>query len=296
MRSRNQASLVAPIFGTFRVKLQGIRAINVLVMRNSIQKSSPFNEIQYKFDLKGSKIKRRVLPENVNTYGPNSFKKITQQVLKDRDLTYIQDFRQRDIINLSIIDRRRIISTIKDDAMFLKSQGLMDYSLLIAIEKVNKNIGDGCAEQNTRQSSDLEAELIQFTPEEEQIFEMLKKGGGDLDFPKATTGTALATKYGSELLSGNVYSIEEEADEDSIEEQAPNFGQNTFKGGMKSSSEINNDPANSNEAGAERTERAQSANAQTLKSQIIYSQKRTKLLDRYLVNNRDNMNSVKFQL
>lgn len=38
LKERNQISLIAPILGTFHVKLQGIRAINVLVMRNSIQK------------------------------------------------------------------------------------------------------------------------------------------------------------------------------------------------------------------------------------------------------------------
>lgn len=50
------------------------------------------------------------------------------------DLVYIQNFRQKDLINISLLDRRKIISAVKDDVAFLCSQNLMDYSLLVAVE------------------------------------------------------------------------------------------------------------------------------------------------------------------
>lgn len=266
-------------------------------MRNSIQKSSPLNEILYKFDLKGSKIKRRVLPEHVNTYGSNSFRKITQQVLKDRDLIYIQNFRQRDLINLSILDRRKIISTIKDDAMFLNAQGLMDYSLLIAVEKVNKSFDDGFEEKITRQSSDLPAQLIEFTAEQEKIYALLQRADGDLDFPRGSSESSAASRYNSQQYTGNVSLIKEEANEDSIEHEAPDCRQDILEDGASNSNDqMTLDQVNGDQTAADQPERIGSANAFTLKSQIIYSQQRTKLLDRYLGKNRESVNSVKSKL
>lgn len=57
--------------------------------------------------------------------------------MKDQDLDFILRFKNKDLINLSISDRRKILIILKNDIMFLKSKGLMDYSLLLAIEKVN---------------------------------------------------------------------------------------------------------------------------------------------------------------
>ena len=83
LKSQNRDSFIAPILGTFRIKLQGLKGINVLIMRNSIVKINEMNSIQYKFDLKGSKVNRRVLPLNANNYNQSKFAKISQQVLKD---------------------------------------------------------------------------------------------------------------------------------------------------------------------------------------------------------------------
>jgi hypothetical protein len=45
-------------------------------------------------------------------------------------------FKNKDLVNLSITDRRKILIILKNDVLFLKSKGLMDYSLLLAVEKV----------------------------------------------------------------------------------------------------------------------------------------------------------------
>lgn len=57
------------------------------------------------------------------------------QVLKDIDFVTISNFSEcRNLVNVSMEDRRNIISALKMDAEFLCSMGLMDYSLLLGVE------------------------------------------------------------------------------------------------------------------------------------------------------------------
>jgi hypothetical protein len=63
-------------------------------------------------------------------------------VLKDQDLDFILRFKNKDLINLSMTDRRKILIILKNDVTFLKSKGLMDYSLLLAVEKVKDRKDD----------------------------------------------------------------------------------------------------------------------------------------------------------
>lgn len=61
-------SLIAKIYGIYTVKLQGLRAISLFIMKNSIMITNPKNQINLKFDLKGSKVKRRVLPRDIYSF------------------------------------------------------------------------------------------------------------------------------------------------------------------------------------------------------------------------------------
>ena len=156
MHEQGRPSLMAKIYGIYTVKVSGLRSMHLMVMKNSIVKVNGSNKLLHTFDLKGSKIKRRVLPLSINLAGSHSFRMLTQQqVLKDRDLMYLQQFRQSDLINISMEDRRKIVYAIRHDVDFLEREGLMDYSLLLAVE----------------QRSGVEApvkkpeELIQFTGE-----------------------------------------------------------------------------------------------------------------------------------
>ena len=63
-------------------------------------------------------------------------------MLKDQDLDFILRFKNKDLINLSMTDRRKILIILKNDVTFLKSKGLMDYSLLLAVEKVKDRKDD----------------------------------------------------------------------------------------------------------------------------------------------------------
>ena len=64
-----------------------------------------------------------------------NFQKIT---LKDLDFENLT-FRRKLSISISSKDSKLIIQTIKRDAEFLKESKLMDYSLLLGVEVINKN-------------------------------------------------------------------------------------------------------------------------------------------------------------
>jgi|TARA_B110000285_G_scaffold112404_1_gene127580 hypothetical protein len=64
-----------------------------------------------------------------------NFQKIT---LKDLDFENLT-FRRKLSISISSKDSKLIIQTIKRDAEFLKENKLMDYSLLLGVEVINKN-------------------------------------------------------------------------------------------------------------------------------------------------------------
>ena len=59
-------------------------------------------------------------------------------VLKDLNFIEIQRAMQGgdSLINFSVADRRKLIKNLKKDTQFLKKKKLIDYSLLIGIEKV----------------------------------------------------------------------------------------------------------------------------------------------------------------
>jgi hypothetical protein len=57
----------------YEVKLSGVKSVNFMIMKNSIQKLSPKNQIYLKFDLKGSKINRRSLPKGASSMNNEKF-------------------------------------------------------------------------------------------------------------------------------------------------------------------------------------------------------------------------------
>ena len=84
------------------------------------------------------------------------------------DLVYIQNFRQKDLINISLLDRRKIISAVKDDVAFLCSQNLMDYSLLVAVEQIQGN-------QSPETTPTNRYDFLTFSEEEKGILEDMQK-------------------------------------------------------------------------------------------------------------------------
>jgi hypothetical protein len=81
-------------------------------------------KLKYIFDLKGSLINRE-------TKILGKFK--SSMTLKDINLLTIR--KQENLFKFSLNDRTRIMQTIEKDALVLKKQNIMDYSLLLAVEK-----------------------------------------------------------------------------------------------------------------------------------------------------------------
>ena len=120
------------IVGIFEIKLEGFNAINVIVMKNGTKKVGMNTKFVYKFDLKGSKINRTSLSGEVKCKDLKS-----GIILKDLDLTAILN-KNPDLINVSITDRQKLVQALQRDSKFLMANGLMDYSMLVAIERTKQ--------------------------------------------------------------------------------------------------------------------------------------------------------------
>jgi hypothetical protein len=81
-------------------------------------------KLKYIFDLKGSLINRET--KILGKFKPS-------MTLKDINLLTIR--KQENLFKFSLNDRTRIMQTIEKDALVLKKQNIMDYSLLLAVEK-----------------------------------------------------------------------------------------------------------------------------------------------------------------
>ena len=118
---RNPDSLLAKIFGVFTVKKTGIKAFHLLLMENSVQVKSKQNLLAC-YDLKGS-------TQNRVTKGVIT----NSTILKDLDfLNFKKNHKQ--LYTLSPLNRM-LVRALRRDEYFLRLHGLIDYSLLIAIEK-----------------------------------------------------------------------------------------------------------------------------------------------------------------
>lgn len=114
----NKDSLIARIYGIFRVKMEEMAEVDLLLMGNL------FEEVKNKeseFDLKGSMVNREV------------FKYTMKDCLKDKNLLAIS--KQMKFLRFRRADMHRICEQILSDINFMAAHRLMDYSLLLITEK-----------------------------------------------------------------------------------------------------------------------------------------------------------------
>jgi len=119
---KNQTnSLMSRIYGVYEIKMKSITSVHVILMQNSMQfRSSMIERI---FDLKGSLINREVK------------KKVLAPTAVLKDLNFLAISREENIIRLTEDDRLTIVSTLNEDSALLNVAQIMDYSLLLGIEK-----------------------------------------------------------------------------------------------------------------------------------------------------------------
>jgi len=128
-------SLLIKLFGSFRVKLQRPykQTVHFLIMRNVF--NSPLHKpIHVRFDLKGS------------TYGRAARENEKEQdvpVLKDIDFFEGCTFPNGQKLAPTFLHlgtkRSALITQLENDAEFLRSQGIIDYSLLVGIHYHNRD-------------------------------------------------------------------------------------------------------------------------------------------------------------
>ena len=98
-----------------------------MLIENTLQLKDPDN-LRYIFDLKGSLVDRKVKGE----IKPST-------TLKDMNFLQASEGNPG-FVNLGCYLRKHLLSVVKKDVDFLSRHGIMDYSLLLAIEKF-KNSG-----------------------------------------------------------------------------------------------------------------------------------------------------------
>lgn len=171
-------SLISRNYGAFRIKCKNMDSIYLMLQRNNLR-PLPTNEMISTFDLKGSKFQRKAVKdqafkrllqkayeydEGSESRSSNPLMKLKTELnesrydtkkkleeckrkflkslqiytLKDNDFESLS-FTNKLKINMHQKDMRAVVQTMKRDSEWLKSMGMMDYSILLGIEEVNKN-------------------------------------------------------------------------------------------------------------------------------------------------------------
>ena len=131
----NPDSLLARIYGVFTLKSQYFSSVDVIIMKSTAYmdvKSNP----KMAFDIKGS-------TKNRCTKIPDKrfmFKSFNQdRILKDLNYLKINKELNNQLLQLSKNDHMLLQEVLASDSKFLMDQKIMDYSLLIVIEKLQES-------------------------------------------------------------------------------------------------------------------------------------------------------------
>ena len=119
---KNKNSLLAKIIGVFTVKCSRMDNVHIMLMENTLRFRDE-NRLKYVFDLKGSLVDRKVKGKTTNT-----------TTLKDINFRMASKV-NKDLTKFEENDRKKLLEAMRKDVEFLRRNGLMDYSLLLAIER-----------------------------------------------------------------------------------------------------------------------------------------------------------------
>lgn len=97
-----QNSTICKVFGIYTFKLN-LTNVHVMLMKNSLLLTNPENVMTHIFDLKGSKVNRKVMPRDLKRSQVKSFCK--GKILKCQDLKYLLKFIKPNMIHLTIESR-----------------------------------------------------------------------------------------------------------------------------------------------------------------------------------------------
>ena len=118
-------SLLSKIFGVFTVKMKAVDPVHIMMMENTMRLKDP-DQLKYVFDLKGSRVDRKV-------------KGVTKPSTTLKDINFLMATEAyKGFTEQTFINKRILRAAVRADVEFLRSEGLMDYSLLLAIETMRK--------------------------------------------------------------------------------------------------------------------------------------------------------------
>ena len=119
-------SLLARIYGVYRVQMKNYAPVNLIMMGNTL-KFKRKDDIFRVYDLKGSRVARLVKGHNLK---PTSTLK---------DLNFFENMHLGQEVNLSKEDTKMLREQLYLDTQMLCELNIMDYSLLLGIEKHDLN-------------------------------------------------------------------------------------------------------------------------------------------------------------
>ena len=122
---KNPKSLLCKIYGLFYLKLPGISPVYIMIMENLLLGCHP----ELLFDLKGSTLGRST-KKSTNRGGDNT----DEESGPLKDLDFIRYKLKISLLPSVYLENK---SEIIKDTEFLASHRLMDYSLLLSVEKIN---------------------------------------------------------------------------------------------------------------------------------------------------------------
>jgi 1-phosphatidylinositol-4-phosphate 5-kinase len=133
IRKTKNKSLLARIYGIFTFKTNYFDPLDIIVMQNTSVLQNKHNDKMI-FDLKGSFVNRCV------NFGPKDFqfwrkKQDCKKVMKDLNYLDINNDLNQSLMKLTKSQFDQLEWLVKLDSVFLKNHQLMDYSLLLVIEK-----------------------------------------------------------------------------------------------------------------------------------------------------------------
>ena len=123
-------SLLARVYGIYQVKLEDQTPVTLVVMSNCFSGLGKDPDILGVFDLKGSQTNRVVKAKDRILEGEGLKK---TQTLKDLNLLQMEKELK---IKFSEGDRAKILKSLSEDVSLLTKFNLMDYSLLLCVQKI----------------------------------------------------------------------------------------------------------------------------------------------------------------
>jgi hypothetical protein len=117
--------LLARIYGVYTVDMKGYKQVNLILMENTLRLRVE-DDLMRIYDLKGSRVARLVVSSK---YKPST-------TLKDMNFFRNQSTQE---VNLSKKDKKHLSDIIETDTQFLKDLNIMDYSMLLGVEKQNSD-------------------------------------------------------------------------------------------------------------------------------------------------------------